>query len=166
MDHVPVIPIQLIMQRLGSMGQRVTVLVKGTALDRQTLTPEGGDCGLKTRPTIDGHQRRRPQTTGIRMVKEPSPSGRALPCHVLNRSEDLLSIPSQIQGHQYRDDGSFLVGPCLDHHGVQWQMSATLALPIPCPPSQPHLDLIQNWDYLCFPQWPIRTFLLSSCQAK
>ena len=121
-DHVPVVRVQLVLQQLRSMGQKIGALVKSTALDRQTLTSDGGDGGLQTRRTIDGRQCGLRQATGIQLLKELSPCRRALPCHGLNRQEDLLSVSSHAQGHQRRDGGGFLVQPCLDHPAVQQQM--------------------------------------------
>jgi len=86
------------------MSQKVTVAVKGTALKWQVFSPEGGDCGLQPRRTIDDHQRGLPQTSGIRMLKELSPGGHALPCHGLNRQEGLPPLPSHADGHQHRMD--------------------------------------------------------------
>ena len=104
------------------MGQKIAVLVKSTASDRQTLTPEGSDCGLKTRRTIDGHQDGLPQATAIQTLKELSPCSRALPCHGLTCQEQLLSVPLHAQGHQHRDGGGPPIQPCLDHHALQQQM--------------------------------------------
>ena len=96
------------MQPLGHMGRKIAVLVNRTALDRQVLSPEGGDCRLKTRPTIDAHQGGLRQTTRIRVLQELSPCRRALPRHVLNGREQLLPVPSHAQGRQ-QGDGSGLV---------------------------------------------------------
>ena len=83
------------------MSQKVTVLVNRTALDRQALTPESGDCGLKTRRTINGHQGGLSQAAGIQILKELSPRDRALPRHVLKCQEHLLPIPSHTHCHQH-----------------------------------------------------------------
>ena len=96
------------MQPLGRVGRKIAVLVNRMALDGQVLSPEGGDCRLKTRPTIDAHQGGWRQTTCIRVLQELSSCRRALPRHVLNGREQLLAVPSHAQGHQ-QGDGSGLV---------------------------------------------------------
>ena len=83
------------------MGRKIAVLVNHTALDRQVLSPEDGDCRRQAGRTIDAHQGGLRQATLIQVLKELSPSGRALPCHVLNGQEQLLSVPSSAQGRQH-----------------------------------------------------------------
>jgi len=56
-DSVPAVHVQLVVQPLGGMGQKVTVVVKSAALKWQVFSPEGGDCGLQPRRTTGDRQR-------------------------------------------------------------------------------------------------------------
>ena len=108
MDPVPVIGAQFLMQALGSMGQQVAVMNRAVR-PWQVLTPEGGEGRLKTRHPITNHQFRAPQTTGIRILKEPSPGRSALPSPVADGEKHLLPITSYAHGAQHRDGGGCLV---------------------------------------------------------
>ena len=52
-DHVAVVLGQFLVHVLGSMAQKIAVLVNGAALDRQCLAPERDERGLQPRGTVD-----------------------------------------------------------------------------------------------------------------
>jgi len=83
-DHVPVVFGQLLLHVLGSVAQKIAVLVNRAALNRQVLTPQRDERSLQPRGTVDDYELGFLQAARIEVFEEPAPSRRALPAHVLN----------------------------------------------------------------------------------
>ena len=124
------------------MGQGVAVLVNRAALNWYLFTPEGDECGLKTRRTINDDQLGLLQATGIQILDELAPRRSALPSHVADGQKNLLPIMPHTDGGQHRDGDGLLIQPSLDDRAVQDEAHDVLicqATAAPCLPVSLHL---------------------------
>ena len=108
-DHVAVILGQFVMHMLGSMAEKVAMLVHGAPLDRQGLAPERDKRGLKAGSTVDDDELGPSETTRIKVIEEGPPSGLALAAHFPDGKKHLLVVLAHADGRQHR--GSWPSGP-------------------------------------------------------
>ena len=90
-DHVGVIGGDLIMQALGRMREKVSVLVDRAALDRHAV-PDGGNRLVEPRCAVDNEELRRSQAALDEIVEDSAPGLGALAAHALDREQHLLAV--------------------------------------------------------------------------
>ncbi len=120
-DHVAVVIADLVMQALRGVAQQVAVPVDGAALDRQILTPERGERGLKARRAVDDDELRPPETACVEVGQEPAPCRGALSAHLSYGKQHLMAVPAHADGGQHGYFRRLSVDPGLYHRAVQDQ---------------------------------------------
>src|SRR6202171_5031985 len=76
-DHVVVIRGDLVMQALGCMREKVSVLMNRTALDRHSV-PDGGNGLVEPRRAVDNQELGSPQSAFDKIVEDSAPGLGAL----------------------------------------------------------------------------------------
>jgi hypothetical protein len=118
-DHVAVVLGQFIVHVLGGMRQEVAVLVNRAALDRQVLAPQSHERGFQTRGAValearlwrDDHKFGPLQAACVQIVEELAPRGDALPAHVPDGQQHLLTVAAHADGSRHRDVRGLAVQP-------------------------------------------------------
>ena len=103
-DHVVVIRGDLVMQALGCMREKVSVLMNRTALDRHSV-PDGGNGLVEPRRAIDNEEFWPPQSALDEVIEDSAPCFGALATHALDREQHLLAVRAHAEGDEQRDGG-------------------------------------------------------------
>lgn len=112
------------------------------APDRQVLAPQGHERGLKARGAIDDHKFGSFQAAGIKIIEGLPPRGGALPAHIPDGKQHLLTVAAHADGSQDRDVRGFPIQPGLDHGAVEDQADDVLVDQAARAPGVPvYLDL-------------------------
>src|SRR5207302_10039222 len=87
-DHVVVVGRDLVVQRGGSVGEQVAMLVDGAALGRH-IAPQSSQRLLQPSPAIDNQEFRLAQLALDEVVEDGAPSLAGLATHILDRQQHL-----------------------------------------------------------------------------
>src|ERR1700760_3277318 len=90
-DHIFIVGADLFMQALGSVREKITVLMHGAPLHRHAI-PNGGNRALKPRAAINDEELGPPQAALDEVVEHGAPSLGALAAHLLDRQENFLAV--------------------------------------------------------------------------
>src|SRR6202022_1979813 len=119
-DHVVVIRGDLVMQALGCMREKISVLVNSAALHRPSV-PDRGKGLVEPRRTVDNEELGPPQPALDEIVEDSAPGLGALAAHALDREQHLLAVRAHAEDNEERDRGRLAVEPHANDGAVEDQ---------------------------------------------
>src|ERR1035437_4708764 len=119
-DHVVVIRGDLVMQALGCMREKISVLVNRAALHRHAV-PDSGDGLVEPRRAVDNEELGPPQPAPKGIVEDSAPRLGALAAHALDREQPLLAVRAHAEDNEQRDRGRLAVEPHANDGAVENQ---------------------------------------------